>query len=148
MKTEIIRNISEELVSVKVYEKIASLILRMLMLITLGSMLAGIIAMVFHFRFLFQIDLEHALHGIILNVLTILALLEIYKTIMVYFSEGRVKISFIIDTMIVIVLTEMIGYLFREFEPYKMGMMLGIVFVLCIMRIFTVKYSPSNRELD
>ncbi len=148
MKTEILSNVPAELFSAKVYEKIANLILRMLMLITLGSMLAGVAAMVFHFRFLFQMDLEHALHGIILNVLTILALLEIYKTILVYFSEGRVRISFIIDTVIVIVLTEMIGYLFREFEPYKMGMMLVIVFVLCVMRIFTVKYSPSNIEMD
>ncbi|MEW6086834.1 MAG: phosphate-starvation-inducible PsiE family protein [bacterium] len=148
MKTEVLRNVPAELISAEGYEKIANWILRLLILITLASMLAGVIITAFHLRFLFNKEMEHALHGILLDVLTILALLEIYKTILVYFSEGRVKISFIIDTVIVIVLTEMIGYLFREFEPFKMGMMLGIVFVLCVMRIFTVKYSPSNKEME
>ncbi len=130
--------------STKFYEKIVQIILGILILATLASMAFGTAIVISHLKLLFTTEIEKALHTIILDVLTILAVLEIYKTILAYFSEGRIKVTFILDTVIVTVLTEMIGYLFKEFDPYKIGMMTVLVLILCIMRIFTVKYSPSN----
>jgi len=125
------------------YEKLARWILGILMLAILSSMLGGIIITILHLRLLFTIDLEHALRVIIIDVLTILAVLEIFRTTLSYFSEGRVKITYIIDTVIVVMVTEIMACLFKGLDPYKMGMLTFLVLTLCVMRVFSVKYSPS-----
>ncbi len=92
-------------------------------------------------------DIEHALRVIIIDVLTILAVLEIFKTTLAYFSEGRVKVTYIVDTVIVVMLTEIMACWFKEFDIYKMGAMAFLILALCIMRVFAVKYSPGVKHL-
>src|SRR3990167_1502766 len=128
------------------YERLARWILSILILAILSGMLGGVIITILHLRLLFSMDIEHALRIIIIDVLTILAVLEMFKTTLAYFSEGRVKVTYIIDTVIVVMVTEIMAFWFKEFNLYKMGMMTFLVLALCIMRIFTVKYSPSFKH--
>ncbi|MCR4319169.1 MAG: phosphate-starvation-inducible PsiE family protein [Candidatus Brocadiaceae bacterium] len=125
------------------YERLARWILSILILAILSGMLGGVIITILHLRLLSTRDIEHALRVIIIDVLTILAVLEISRTTLAYFSEGRVKVTYIIDTVIVIMVTEVMACLFKEFDLYKMGMLTFIILTLCVMRIFNVKYSPS-----
>ena len=128
------------------YERLARWILGILMLAILSGMLGGVIITILHLRLLFTRDIEHALRVIIIDVLTILAVLEIFRTTLAYFSEGRVKVTYIIDTAIVVMVTEIMACLFKGLDPYKMGMLTFLVLTLCVMRIFTVKYSPSIKH--
>ena len=128
------------------YERLARWILSLLIIAILSSMMGGVIITILHQRLLFSMDIEHALRIIIIDVLTILAVLEMFRTVLAYFSEGRVKVTYIIDTVIVVMLTEVMACWFKEFNLYKMGMMTFLVLALCIMRIFTVKYSPSIKR--
>ncbi len=128
------------------YERLARWILSLLIIAILSGMLGGVIITILHLRLLFSMDIEHALRIIIIDVLTILAVLEMFRTVLAYFSEGRVKVTYIIDTVIVVMLTEVMACWFKEFNLYKMGMMTFLVLALCIMRIFTVKYSPSIKR--
>ena len=125
------------------YEKLVRLILIVLILTIISGMLGGVVITILHLRLLFTMGIEHALRVIIIDALTILAVLEIFRTTLAYFSEGRVKVTYIIDTAIVVMLTEIMACLFKEFDLYKMGMLAFLVLILCVMRIFTVKYSPS-----
>ena len=125
------------------YEKLVQLILSVLILTIISGMLGGVVITILHLRLLFTIGIEHALRVIIIDALTILAVLEIFRTTLAYFSEGRVKVTYIIDTAIVVMVTEIMACLFKEFDLYKMGMLAFLVLILCVMRIFTVKYSPS-----
>ena len=125
------------------YEKLVRLILSVLILTIISGMLGGVVITILHLRLLFTMGIEHALRVIIIDALTILAVLEIFRTTLAYFSEGRVKVTYIIDTAIVVMLTEIMACLFKEFDLYKMGMLTFLVLTLCVMRIFTVKYSPS-----
>ena len=125
------------------YERLARWILSILILAILSGMLGGVIITILHLRLLFTRDIEHALRVIIIDVLIILAVLEIFRTTLAYFSEGRVKVTYIIDTVIVVMVTEIMACWFKEFDLYKMGMLTFIILTLCVMRIFTVKYSPS-----
>lgn len=129
------------------YERLARWILSLLIIAILSGMLGGVIITILHLRLLFSMDIEHALRIIIIDVLTILAVLEMFRTVLAYFSEGRVKVTYIIDTVIVVMLTEVMACWFKEFNLYKMGMITLLVLALCIMRIFTVKYSPSIKRL-
>ncbi len=128
------------------YERLARWILSILILALLSGMLGGVIITIFHLRLLFSMDIEHALRIIIIDVLTILAVLEMFKTTLAYFSEGRVKVTYIIDTVIVVMVTEIMACWFKEFDLYKMGMLTFLVLTLCVMRVFSVKYSPSIKR--
>ena len=128
------------------YERLARWILSILILAILSGMLGSVIITILHLRLLFSMDIEHALRIIIIDVLTILAVLEMFKTTLAYFSEGRVKVTYIIDTVIVVMVTEIMACLFRDIDPYKMGMLTFLVLTLCVMRVFTVKYSPSIKH--
>jgi uncharacterized membrane protein (DUF373 family) len=83
------------------YEKLVRLILSVLILTIISGMLGGVVITILHLRLLFTMDIEHALRVIIIDALTILAVLEIFRTTLAYFSEGRVKVTYIIDTVIV-----------------------------------------------
>ncbi len=128
------------------YEKLAKWILSILILAILSGMLGGVVITMVHLRLLFSMDIEHALRVIIIDVLTILAVLEIFKTTLAYFSEGRVKVTYIVDTVIVVMLTEIMACWFKEFNLYKLGTIAVLVLVLCVMRVFSVKYSPSMKH--
>lgn len=128
------------------YERLARWILSILILAILSSMLGGVIITILHLRLLFTMDTEHALRVIIIDALTILAVLEIFRTTLAYFSEGRVKVTYIIDTVIVVMVTEIMACWFKEFDPYKIGMLTFLVLALCVMRVFSVKYSPSIKH--
>lgn len=128
------------------YERLARWILSLLIIAILSGIMGGVILTILHLRLLFTMDIEHALRIVIIDVLTILAVLEMFRTVLAYFSEGRVKVTYSIDTVIVVLLTEIMACWFKEFNLYKMGMMALLVLILCIMRIFTVKYSPSIKH--
>ena len=150
MKFEVLNNFLKnrwvEFSPSTLYEKLARWILSILIFAILLCMLGGVIITVLHLRLLFTLDIEHALRIVIIDALTILAVLEIFRTTLAYFSEGRVKVTYIIDTVIVVLLTEIMACWFKEFNLYKMGMMTFLVLTLCMMRVFTVKYSPSIKH--
>ncbi len=90
-------------------------------------------------------------HGMAKYVLTgalmVLALLEVVKTSLTYFSAGRVKVTYIIDTVIVVVLTEAMGFWFKEIELERFVMVIFLIFALIGARILAIKYSPSREEI-
>jgi len=128
------------------YERLARWVLSALILAILSSMMGGVVITILHLRLLFTMDLEHALRVVIIDALTILAVLEIFRTTLAYFSEGRIKVTYIIDTVIVVMLTEIMACWFKEFDLYKIGTITILALTLCLMRIFTVKYSPSIKN--
>jgi hypothetical protein len=44
------------------------------------------------------------------------AIVEVLRTALAYFSEGRVKVTYIIDTVIVTILTEEMAFWYKEME--------------------------------
>ena len=66
---------------------------------------------------LFTEPLEQVFRQLIVDTLIILAIVEVFKTTVTYFSEGRVKVTFIVDTILVVMLTEVISKWFSEAPP-------------------------------
>ncbi len=84
---------------------------------------------------------------VLMNALMVLALLEVVKTSLTYFSAGRVKVTYIIDTVIVVVLTEVMGFWFKEIALERFVMVISLIFALIGARILAIKYSPSREEI-
>lgn len=98
-------------------------------------------------------DLHRALAGnwatiaehTIVNSLIQLALLEVIRTLQAYLQLGRVRVTFILDTALVVLIGELMGLWFREYAPEKVALGIGVILVLVILRIVTARFSPPMR---
>ena len=72
--------------------------------------------------------------------------MEVFKTTVTYFSEGLVKVTFIVDTILVVMLTEVISMWFRDAPLEKWTILGGILLSLAVMRIVAVQWSPTRSE--
>jgi uncharacterized membrane protein (DUF373 family) len=118
-----------------------------LLIITILTALAGGVLMTFiELHLLFSSPLEIALRQVIINTLILLAIVEVFKTTLTYFSEGRVKVTFIVDTILVVMLTEVISMWFRDAPLEKWSILGGILIALAIIRVVAVQWSPTKSE--
>jgi uncharacterized membrane protein (DUF373 family) len=86
---------------------------------------------------------EVVLRQVIINALTLLAVVEVFKTTLTYFSEGRVKVTFIVDTILVVMLTEVISQWFKGGDWQALAALGGILLTLGIVRVLAVRWSPT-----
>ncbi|HAD03772.1 MAG: hypothetical protein A2091_09615 [Desulfuromonadales bacterium GWD2_61_12] len=91
--------------------------------------------------------LHHALRAILLDTLGAFVMVEVFRTAMAYFVEGRVKVTYIIDTVLVAVLTEVLAFWHRDLEITRLFMLLALISVLMLMRILAIRFSPNRRSL-
>lgn len=92
--------------------------------------------------------LHHSFRWLLVDALTVLAVVEVYRTAMTYFIEGRVKVTYIIDTVLVAVLTEVLAFWYRDIEPIRLTMVLALVATLMLVRIFAIRFSPRRLKHD
>lgn len=118
-----------------------------LLIVTILAALAGGVLMTFlELHLLFSSPLEIALRQVIVNTLILLAIVEVFKTTLTYFSEGRVKVTFIVDTILVVMLTEVISMWFRDAPLEKWSILGGILLALAIIRVVAVQWSPTKAD--
>jgi uncharacterized membrane protein (DUF373 family) len=80
----------------------------------------------------------------VIGGLLLLALLEVIRTLQAYLALGRVRVTFIIDTALVMLIGELMGLWFREYAPEKVLLALGVIITLVALRILTARYSPED----
>ncbi len=100
-------------------------------------MLAGIGKLVIDLYGAVSGDWRRAGEHMIVSVLVILAQLEIMRTLLAYRKLGRVRVTFIIDTALVVLIGELIGLWFSEYSPQKVLLSLGVIATLVILRNIT-----------
>jgi uncharacterized membrane protein (DUF373 family) len=108
------------------------------------AVLAGTAWTLYDLRLIFSQGLHGAFKTILIDMLTVLALVEILRTALAYLSEGRVKVTYIIDTVIVVVLTEAMSFWYREMDWDRLGMVITLVLSLACIRIVAVRFSPRR----
>lgn len=74
-------------------------------------------------------------------------MVELFRTVKSYFTEGRLKVTYIIDTAMVVVITEIIGFWYREIEMARVGLAIVLVVALMGVRIMAIQFSPKRREM-
>ena len=126
------------------FELSARALLSLLIGAILLAVLAGVIHAWYDLRLIFQIDFLGAFKTILVDILTVLALVEVLRTTLAYFSEGRVKVTYIIDTVMVTILTEVMAFWYKEMEWQDIGMVIALVLSLACVRIIAVRYSPRK----
>ncbi len=121
-------------------------ILSLLILTILTALAGGVLMTFIGLELLFSQPLEIVLRQVIINTLILLAIVEVLKTTLTYFSEGRVKVTFIVDTILVVMLTEVISQWFKEAHLTQWAILGGIILTLAITRVVAVQWSPTKTD--
>jgi len=134
------------------FDQSIRLLLCFLIVAILGGIAAGVAGAfsdLFHAvgESLLRGETRHGLKNVLIDALEVLAMVEVFRTAMTYFIEGRVKVTYIIDTVLVAVLTEMLAFWYREVETGRITLLIALVFALMLVRILAIRFSPNRRAL-
>ncbi|RPH80254.1 MAG: hypothetical protein EHM80_05725 [Nitrospiraceae bacterium] len=127
----------------RVWEVGTRFVLSLLILTILLGLAGGVAKTFLDLRLLFSDNVEVALRQVLVDTLTLLAVVEVLKTTLAYSSEGRVRVTFIIDTVLVVMLTEVISRWFTDKEWHQFAILGGILLTLGLLRIVAIRYSPA-----
>jgi uncharacterized membrane protein (DUF373 family) len=130
-----------------VWEAGTRLILSFLTLTILLGLAGGVVKTFLDLRLLLSTDVEVALRQVLVDTLTLLAVVEVLRTTLAYCADGRVRVTFIIDTVLVVMLTEVISRWFTSGEWHQFAILGCIILTLGVMRIVAIRYSPAQSIL-
>jgi len=134
----------EDLKITRFFETSARVLLSLLIMAIFCAILIGIGFTFYDLRLVLQVQFHDFFRKILVDALTVLAMVEVLRTALAYFTEGRVKVTYIIDTVIVTVLTEVMAFWYREMEWEQIAMVIALVLSLAGVRIVAVRYSPRR----
>ena len=123
------------------------LVLSLLILTILLALAGGVAKTFVDLGMLLHQPLEVAIRHIIVDTLLLLAVVEVFKTTLTYFSEGRVKVTFIVDTILVVMLTEVISKWFKGVSLNEFAVLGIILLALALVRVLAVRFSPAQGEI-
>jgi uncharacterized membrane protein (DUF373 family) len=132
---------------IRVWEAGIRFTLSLLIVTILLGLIGGVAKTFLDLRLLLSTDLDVALRHILVDALTLLAVVEVLKTTLTYCSDGRVRVTFIVDTVLVVMLTEIISRWFSGGEWQQFAILGGILVTLGLIRIVAVRYSPAPPAL-
>jgi uncharacterized membrane protein (DUF373 family) len=89
--------------------------------------------------------LETLLQKMLLDIVFIVALVEIAITILGYLKDGSVHVRYIVDTILIIMLNEVVSIWFKDPSFEKSGSIALIIATLAVVRITVVKYAPTDK---
>jgi uncharacterized membrane protein (DUF373 family) len=123
------------------------LVLSLLILTILAALAGGVVKTFLDLKLLLSHPVEVALRQVLIDTLILLAVVEVFKTTLTYFSEGRVKVTFIVDTILVVMLTEVIAQWFKGGSLIHLAVLGGILLTLGVMRVLAVRFSPVHGDV-
>lgn len=130
------------------FEKSARALLSLLIVAILLAIMAGVVYTFYDLRLILTLPFHTAFKAILVDILTVLAIVEVLRTALAYFSEGRVKVTYIIDTVMVTVLTEVMAFWYKEMPWQSLAMVILLMLSLAFIRVFAVRYSPRSHRAD
>ena len=89
---------------------------------------------------------SHGAEKMIKDIVMILASLELIRIFQSYLLIGRVKVTFILDVALVVLIGELISFWYREFSITEIILSIFVISTLIILRIVTTRYSPDGNE--
>ncbi len=88
--------------------------------------------------------LESILQKMLLDVVFIVALVEISITVLGYLKDGYVHVRYIVDTILIIMLNEIVSLWFKHPQLNEMIGIAVIVVTLAAVRVVVTRFAPVN----
>jgi uncharacterized membrane protein (DUF373 family) len=123
-------------------------VLHLLLGLILLTLLIGVAAVGLELAALGTASVDDVLQHVLIGVLMLLAIVEVFRTTLAYLTEGRVKVTFIVDTILVVMLTEILSLWLKGGEGATFTLLLSVIAVLSGVRILAIRFSPSWTNQD
>ncbi|HKJ83201.1 MAG TPA: phosphate-starvation-inducible PsiE family protein [Mariprofundaceae bacterium] len=78
------------------------------------------------------------------DVVILLAALELVRTLQSYLQIGRVRVTFILDAALVVLIGELISLWYRDYNTIEVVLSLLVIVLLTVLRMVTFRFSPSD----
>ncbi|MEA1921031.1 MAG: phosphate-starvation-inducible PsiE family protein [Pseudomonadota bacterium] len=128
------------------HSRIIGFLVGVLMIALYVWVLSGIISILINLYHCFLSDWSYGAEHMIKKVLVVLALLEFIRVLQSYLLLGRVKLTFILEVALVVLIGELIGFWYRDFNFAEVVLGVVVISVLITLRIVTTKFSPDSCE--
>ncbi len=109
-------------------------------------MAAGFINLLLGLYHSFPDNWTHGAEGMIKDTVIILASFELIRVFQSYLLIGRVKVTFILDVALVVLIGELISLWYREYDINEVLLSIFVITSLIVLRIITTKFSPDCNE--
>ena len=94
----------------------------------------------------FKTSWVEAVEHMMKSILILFALLEFIRVLQSYLQIGRVRVTFIIDVALVVLIGELMGFWYRKIVFDEVFLGGTVIALLVVLRIVTSKYSPDCNE--
>ncbi len=118
--------------------------LYLLLLITTLAILVGIVKSGVNLASSLHDSLSTILEGVLLDAVFIIALVEITITILGYLKDGSVHVRYIVDTVLIIMLNEIVAMWFKHPSLENSISLSLIIATLALVRISVTRFAPSK----
>jgi uncharacterized membrane protein (DUF373 family) len=88
--------------------------------------------------------LDVLLQQMLLDIVFIVALVEIGITILGYLKDGSVHVRYIVDTILIIMLNEIVSLWFKKPDISQAGGIAIIIATLALVRVSVIRYAPID----
>jgi len=122
------------------------LVLNVLLLITICALIVGIIKSGVDLFHALRQPLDVILQNVLLDTVFILAVVEITITLLGYLKDGRVHVRYIVDTVLIIMLNELVSMWFRHPKLENAISLSVIIATLAAVRVSVTKFSPRHED--
>lgn len=122
------------------------IVLNMLLVITMLALVVGVIKSGVDLVTSLRQPLDYILQNMLLDVVFIVALVEITITILGYLKDGHVHVRYIVDTILIIMLNEIVSMWFKHPKLENAISLSIIVAVLAAIRITVTRFAPRNNS--
>ena len=128
------------------HAKVIGFLVGTLMLCIYLWIIAGIFSLIIHLYQQLYTDWMHGAEKMIKEVVILLATFELIRTLQSYLTLGRVKVTFILDAALVVLIGELISLWYGEYSISQVIVNISVIALLTILRIITTKYSPNSQD--
>jgi len=128
------------------FNKVVIILLEVATFLIIMGFVGGLIKSFLDLRFLISTTTSIAIRYLIIDLISLLALVEILKTVFSYLRDGRVRVTYIVDTAIIIMINELISNWFSNPALINIVTLLLIVLVLVIIRVIVIRISPEQHS--
>jgi uncharacterized membrane protein (DUF373 family) len=131
------------------FNQVIDLLFKLLIFFVVLVLTMGLIKMFLEvWSIMVRSELKEAFGFIVTNLLTFFIILELFKSLVEYFREHRLKLTFIVDATLVFILREvMIGLYQHQSSPLQICALALLALVLGAVRTLAIVYSPMERRM-
>ena len=104
----------------------------------------GIVGLIINLQHVFRQGWSSIAEHIIIDVVLILAILELIRILQSYLTLGRVKVTFILDVALVVLIGELIGLWYKDYTLTEVGLHVAVITALILLRIVSIRFSPDT----